>query len=112
MAHTVSGVIFYSSMELLIVQYQQILMGVLVAINLFSFCVMGYDKRKAMKRNDTKRTPEGVMFFLATMFGSIGIYTGMFIFRHKIRKWYFQLGIPLLMLQNAATFYLIRELFM
>ena len=104
--------IFYNSMELLTAQHQQILMGVLVAINLFAFCVMGYDKRKAVKRNDTKRTPEGVMFFLASTFGSIGIYTGMFIFRHKIRKWYFQLGIPLLMLQNAATFYLIRELFM
>jgi uncharacterized membrane protein YsdA (DUF1294 family) len=85
-------------------------MGILVVINLWSFGVMGYDKRIAVKRNDTKRTPEGVMFFLATMFGSIGIYTGMFIFRHKIRKWYFQLGIPLLMLQNVATLYLVWEL--
>lgn len=56
------------------------------------------------------RTPEGLLFFMAAAFGSIGVYAGMLTFRHKTKKWYFQLGIPLLILQNLATAYLIREI--
>lgn len=89
---------------------QPILIGIFASINLIAFFFMAVDKRKSIRGNGKKRTPEGVMFFLATMFGSLGIYTGMFIFRHKIRKWYFQVGIPLLMLQNVATLYLAWEL--
>ena len=84
----------------------EILIGVLGVVNVFSFVVMGNDKRKSMKNGVVDRTPEGFLFFLATAFGSVGVYVGMFVFRHKIRKWYFQLGIPLLILQNAAVVYL------
>jgi uncharacterized membrane protein YsdA (DUF1294 family) len=90
---------------------QLIPLGIFVAVNIFSFIVMGYDKRKAIRGGATERTPEGFMFFLAAWFGSIGVYAGMFVFRHKIRKWYFQLGVPLLILQNLATVYLVWEIF-
>ncbi len=90
----------------------QILIGVLVAINIFAFFVMANDKRKSLRGGGADRTPEGLIFFLATAFGSIGVYTGMLAFRHKTKKWYFQLGIPLLILQNLATVYLIREFLM
>lgn len=99
-------------MELSELFIQQVLIGVLLLINTFSFFVMAYDKRKAVVGNSTERTPEGFIFFMAAMFGSIGVYAGMFLFRHKIRKWYFQLGIPLLILQNVATFYLVQEMFL
>jgi uncharacterized membrane protein YsdA (DUF1294 family) len=52
-----------------------------------------------------------MLFFLAAAFGSVGVYAGMFAFRHKTRKWYFAVGIPLLMLQNLAFLYL-AHLFM
>ena len=44
---------------------------------------------------------------MAAMFGSIGVYAGMFAFRHKTRKWYFVIGIPALILEQAALLYLI-----
>ena len=58
-----------------------------------------------------ERISEGMLFFLAAAFGGLGVYAGMFSFRHKTQKWYFLLGIPLLILQNMATIYLIYFLF-
>jgi uncharacterized membrane protein YsdA (DUF1294 family) len=82
-----------------------ILIG-LAAINLFAFILMLADKMKSAQPG-RERISEGQLFFLATIFGSLGVYAGMFIFRHKTRKWYFLLGIPLLMLENLAAAYLI-----
>ncbi|HBU10631.1 MAG TPA: DUF1294 domain-containing protein, partial [Candidatus Moranbacteria bacterium] len=48
-------------------------------------------------------------FFIATAFGSVGVYAGMFVFHHKTQKWYFLVGIPLLILQNATLLYFIKE---
>lgn len=88
---------------------EQILLAILAAINIVAFFAMGSDKRKSMRGGNLDRTPEGLLFFMATMFGSLGVYLGMLTFRHKTKKWYFQLGIPLLILQNLATLYLIKE---
>jgi uncharacterized membrane protein YsdA (DUF1294 family) len=89
--------------------HQYILIGIFVFVNFIAFCTMAVDKRKSIRGNGKKRTPEGILFFLATFFGSSGVYLGMFAFRHKTRKWYFQLGIPLLILQNVATLYLVSN---
>lgn len=90
---------------------QQILLGVLLAINVCAFFVMGNDKRKSMQGGNPERTPEGILFFAAGAFGSAGIYLGMLTFRHKTKRWYFQLGIPLLILENITTLYLVKEAF-
>ena len=91
-------------------QLAQILLGIFVTINIFAFIVIGNDKRKSMRGGNPDRTPEGLLFFIAAAFGSLGVYAGMLTFRHKTKKWYFQLGIPLLILQNMATLYLLKEL--
>ena len=75
-------------------------------LNLLSFLIMLWDKMKSTS-SGSERISEGMMFFLAAAFGSFGIYLGMFACRHKTRKWYFLIGIPLLMLQNIATAYLL-----
>lgn len=75
-------------------------------INLTAFLAMMIDKIKSTIPEAT-RISEGMLFFMASAFGSLGVYGGMFAFRHKTRKWYFLVGIPLLILQNAATVYLI-----
>lgn len=75
-------------------------------LNLSAFLVMLADKIKSTEPG-AERISEGMMFFLAAAFGSLGVYLGMFAFRHKTRKWYFLLGIPLLMIENAATAYLV-----
>ena len=87
-----------------------IIIAMLVAINLVSFFIMGRDKRKAIRRSGQKRAPEGLIFFLAACFGSIGVFAGMLVFRHKTKKWYFQLGIPLLIAQNLVTLYVASQL--
>ncbi len=87
----------------------QLFIGIIIfflAINLLAFFVMMADKVKSRKRN-AERISEGMLFFMATVFGSIGVYLGMFAFRHKTQKWYFLLGIPMLIIQNSAFLYLI-----
>lgn len=98
-------------MEILDTILGRTLIGILVAINLFAFLIMGRDKSKATRGHNAERASEWFMFFLATMFGSFGVYLGMLAFRHKTRKWYFQLGIPLLILQNVATLYVLWGMF-
>ena len=98
-------------MELLNTTIGQSILAVLTLINLTALCVVGRDKRKAVRGHNAERAPEGFMFFLAAMFGAVGVYVGMLLFRHKTRKWYFQLGIPALIAQNAATAYVVWQLF-
>lgn len=75
-------------------------------INLVAFLIMLNDKVKSANP-ESVRISEGLMFFLATVFGSIGVYLGMFAFRHKTQKWYFLIGMPLLIIENLATIYLV-----
>lgn len=88
---------------------EQLLTGLLAVINIITFLVMANDKRKSIKGGNTERIPEGLIFFMATIGGSVGVYAGMILLRHKTRKWYFQLGIPLLILQNLSMLYFINE---
>ena len=76
-----------------------------IVVNAVAFLVMLLDKLQARKQN-AERISEGMLFFLAAAFGSVGVYAGMFAFHHKTRKVIFILGIPLLMAENCATLYL------
>ena len=77
-----------------------------LAINLLAFLIMLLDKNKSRK-NGAERISEGKLFFLATIFGSVGVLAGMFAFRHKTQKWYFLIGIPMLILENVALLYFV-----
>lgn len=81
---------------------------IILIINVYAFLVMMVDKIKSRKRG-YRRISEGKIFFMAAAFGSMGVYLGILIFRHKVKKWYFVIGIPLIMLQNAALLYLINS---
>jgi uncharacterized membrane protein YsdA (DUF1294 family) len=87
----------------------QLLLVIYLIINVLAFIMMLSDKLKS-RQAGTERISEGKLFFLATIFGALGVYIGMIIFRHKTRKWYFLLGIPLLIAQNAALIYLLSIL--
>ena len=80
-----------------------------IAINLVAFASMLWDKSRS-KRAGAERISEGLLFFMAAMFGSVGVYAGMFAFRHKTRKWYFVIGIPALILEQAALLYLVYSI--
>jgi uncharacterized membrane protein YsdA (DUF1294 family) len=71
----------------------------IVLVSAVALFVMGNDKFAARRDRD-ERTPEGILFFLAVIGGSLGVYAGMFLFRHKTRKWYFVMGLPVLLAQQ------------
>lgn len=77
------------------------LIGFFLLMNGGAFFLMALDKRQSRK-SGAERISEGMLFFFATAFGSVGVWLGMFAFRHKTQKWYFLLGIPLLMLENIS----------
>jgi len=78
--------------------------AILLLINLFSFVLVGTDKRKSL--NGAERIPEARFFFISVLFASAGVFFGMLVFRHKIRKAYFPIGIGLLLLEQAALIFL------
>ena len=86
------------------------LVGFFLLMNAGAFLGMALDKRRSRK-SGAERIPEGLLFFLATMFGSVGVWLGMFTFRHKTQKWYFILGIPLLIAENIAFLMVIWQWF-
>ncbi len=77
-----------------------------VLMNLSALFVIFLDKLRSEKVG-AERISEGLLFFLAACFGSLGVYFGMVAFRHKTKKWYFLLGIPLLFLENMSTLYVL-----
>lgn len=85
----------------------QAIIAILIVINIFAFLLMTYDKAISMQRGSLRRIPEKTLFLLAGAFGAGGIYLGMLTLRHKTRKWYFQIGIPLLALLNLGLIYTI-----
>jgi uncharacterized membrane protein YsdA (DUF1294 family) len=82
-----------------------LLIGLLITLNVVACIVMGRDKRRAIHGRNAERAAEGFLFFLAAMGGAIGIYLGMLLFRHKTRRWYFQIGIPVLITQQIVLAY-------
>jgi len=84
-----------------------LLLAPLFLMNLIAFSVVGYDKHLSRQRGKSNRISEGALFFLAAAYGSAGLYLAMLLFRHKTKKWYFTLGVPLLMLQNIAIMYVL-----
>ena len=73
----------------------------LVAVNLWAYALMGVDKRRAGQRG-AQRIPERTLFLSALLGGGVGAFLGMWGFRHKTRHWYFVVGIPLILLAEAA----------
>jgi uncharacterized membrane protein YsdA (DUF1294 family) len=90
---------------------EMILFGFFLVTNSIAFFMMLYDKR-CSRNAGTHRIAEGVLFFWAAAFGSLGIYLGMLIFRHKTKKWYFMIGITLLFFENLACLYVVSRLWL
>lgn len=78
----------------------EILAYYLLAINIITFAVYGFDKWKA--RNDRWRTPESTLLLLAFFGGSIGALLGMQVWHHKTQHWKFRLGVPLILVLQVA----------
>ena len=83
----------------------------LVVMNVLGVAVMWSDKRCA--RLHRWRIPEKVLFGVSLLGGSAGtwagMYLGMLVFRHKTKHWYFVVGMPLILVcQAALAIYLVH----
>lgn len=67
----------------------------LLLINAAGLLIMLIDKRKAIKNR--WRIPEKTMFTVAVLGGSLGVYAGMQLFRHKTKHAKFYIGVPLIL---------------
>lgn len=74
----------------------------LIICSICSFIQMGYDKRKAIKRE--WRVPEKSLWLLALIGGAPGAFLGMIVFRHKIKKMKLVVGFTLLMLIDFVIY--------
>lgn len=67
----------------------------LFIINAVGFAVMLADKYKAKK--NLWRIPEATLLGIAVIGGSIGVYAGMRLFRHKTLHPKFSIGVPIIL---------------
>jgi len=71
--------------------------------------MVGVDKKQSVDQN--RRLPEVFLFFVAVLFASLGVFLGLFMFRHKTRKFYFPFGIGLLVIEQTALLYCLAKIF-
>ena len=80
----------------------------LAIMNIIGLVVMGTDKSKA--RRGAWRIPEKMLFLVSLLGGSVGTWAGMYIFRHKTKRWYFVVGMPaILILHIVLAVWMIRR---
>ena len=77
-----------------------ILLIYVVVINVIGFVIMGVDKKRAIR--GAFRISEASLFFVAFIGGSLGSIIGMQHFRHKTKHWYFQYGMPVILMVQIA----------
>ena len=85
---------------------ENLLFYYLLAANAGGLLLCAIDKRRAKRH--AWRVPEKVLFGTAILGGGLGIWSGMYLFRHKTKHWHFVLFIPLIVLsESAALFWLL-----
>lgn len=67
----------------------------LLIVNAAAFLLMLADKWKALQKD--RRIRENILIASAVIGGSIGIWAGMYLFRHKTKHLKFTLGIPIIL---------------
>ncbi len=89
-------------MEIVLIAYAAL-------INLLAIIVTASDKYTAAHLRHGRRVPEKTLLIIALLGGSISMLITMLIIRHKTKKPKFMLGIPIIiLLQAAAVFALIK----
>ncbi len=82
----------------------------LVIINLAAFVAMWWDKKRAREHN--WRIAEAFLFLIAAIGGAIGLFAGMFRFRHKTRKRSFQAVAILALLVSLIIYWIVLNFYL
>lgn len=81
--------------------------GVYLIWNVLLMAVMGFDKYQA--KRGKQRVSERTLFTGAFCLGALGVWAGMYCFRHKTKHLSFKLGIPVLLVVNLVCLvYMVR----
>lgn len=90
----------YSSWETQIIIY-------LIIINIISFLLFGIDKRRAKRK--LWRVSEKILLIASIIGGATGSLMAMVIFKHKLSKKSFYIGVPVfIVLNKIAMLWLFR----
>lgn len=81
----------------------KILILYIILINIYGFIIMGIDKNLAKKHK--RRISENTLFTIAFILGAVGIYIGMFKFRHKTKHTSFLVLVPIMFILNIISIY-------
>ncbi len=86
--------------------WQKIIIAYVILINVLAYAIMCFDKLRSKQKG--RRISENTLFTLAAFLGAVGIYLGMKTpLYHKAGKPKFKIGIPLLIMANIATGYML-----
>ena len=77
----------------------------MILINFSSFIIFGLDKRKA--KNKEWRISESSLIFLCLIGGAIGGLISMVIYKHKLSKKLFYIGLPFMVILNRIMEFII-----
>ncbi|PRY82832.1 DUF1294 domain-containing protein [Alkalibacterium olivapovliticus] len=90
----------------MIPKMQLVIAGVLVLINLHSLILFYVDKQRAIKKQ--YRLSEKRLLLSAIVFGGVGAWIGMNVFRHKTRRTIFRVTVPFsALLTIGATIFIL-----
>ena len=81
---------------------------VLLVWNIIVFSIYGLDKFNAMNRR--WRVSEKNLLSMAFFLGGIGALLGMLVFRHKRKRKKFRIWIPVAIIVNSVTIYLLMNI--
>lgn len=81
----------------------QLLILYILVINVITLVAFGIDKIAAIEHDS--RIKIVTLLGLAFVGGSIGALIGMYAFRHKIRKDYFAVGVPLIIVMQVVILF-------
>ena len=82
--------------------FEKILLAYITVMSLISIVVCIYDKKISKKNKVELRIPEKTLLLLSALGGSVAMFITMLLIRHKTKHVKFMLGIPVIMIVQAA----------
>ena len=89
-----------SSIGSLVKANATVVLAALAIINFIAFVMFGLDKHYARKKK--WRIPEANLLTVAALYGALGAFLGMKLFRHKTKHLKFTFTVPFLLILQIA----------